>query len=187
METAEDLVVRHLELWGFRCKRFSKGEMRSGKTPDRRVYRGDQLAFFLEVKEISRNDWLGGVRPDPRFNRLTSDIHDAVQQFDSVNPDREHPNVLALVNKDSECDSRDLIGVLTGYASTSDGGTLRIYAKQAFGRIRNEKHRIDAYLWFDRGDTHELFVNASDLRHLDRLQGYLGTVFTYKHLQLTRG
>ena len=44
-----------------------------------------------------------GLRDDPRFNQLASDVHEAVKQFDAVNRDRKHMNILAFVNNDSMC------------------------------------------------------------------------------------
>ena len=58
---------------------------------------------------------VGGSRNDPVYNRIADDIHQAVRQFDAVNPDLEHPNVLAFLNDPgSHSDYGDLIGVLTG-------------------------------------------------------------------------
>jgi len=170
MGSSEELVDGRLREWGFRPERFSKNELRQGKTPDRRVYRANELVFFLEVKEVAAGDWLGGERADPRFNRLTADIHDAVKQFDSVNADREVANVMAFVNRDSMCGPLDLYGVLTGDALATDSSRLRIYGKYASGRIQSEKFRVDAYLWFDEQKAFKVFVNEVERRHSDRLR-----------------
>jgi hypothetical protein len=144
--------------------------MRGRKTPDRRVYRDRELLFLLEVKEVAADEWLGGERVDPRFNRLSADIHEAVKQFDSVNPDRQLPNVLAFVNRDSRCDSQDLLGVLTGHAVTADGKKLALYGKYALGRIRQERLRVDTYLWLEESGTFQVFLNDADTRHASRLR-----------------
>ena len=109
----------------------------------------DEFAFYCEIKEIAKDDWLGGAKPDPVFNRISDDIHTAVKQFNSVNPDLEHPNVLAFVNNDDRCGSLDLIGVLTGHLLLDDGGAAPIYLKYSHGRIKDEKNLIHLYLWFD--------------------------------------
>jgi len=170
MNHSEAFVDRRLRALGLRPEPFSKEEMRGRKTPDRRVYRDAELLFLLEIKEVAADDWLGGERPDPRFNRLTADIHEAAKQFDSVNPDRQLANVLAFVNRDSMCDSRDLIGVLTGNALTSQGSRLPLYEKYALGRIREERLRIDTYLWLDESGTFQVFLNDVDTRHSNRLR-----------------
>jgi hypothetical protein len=177
MNEAEDLVVAQLVAWGFRCEPFSKLQLRSTKTPDRRVYRAQEFAFFLEVKEVVADNWASGVRNDPRFNRLASDIHEAVKQFDAVNPDREHMNILAFVNNDSMCGALDLNGVLTGNALTESGESLPIYNRQAQGRVADGKFRIDGYLWFEGTVPTKMFTNGSDQRHQARLHEYFDSHF----------
>jgi hypothetical protein len=92
----------------------------------------------------------GGARPDPTYNRISSQIHSAAGQFDSVNPKCEFPNVLAIVNSDSQAGKIDLIAVLTGNAYTDDG-PVAMFLNFSDGRIREEKRRIHLYLWFDEG------------------------------------
>ena len=169
MNDSEAFVDRRLLSFGLRPEPFSKEEMRARKTPDRRVYRDRALLFLLEVKEVAADEWLGGERSDPRFNRLSADVHEAVKQFDSVNPDRQLPNVLAFVNRDSMCDSRDLLGVLTGYALTTEGEKLALYEKYSLGRIREERFRVDTYLWLEETGTSQVFLNDADTRHSSHL------------------
>ena len=174
MAAAEDVVSTELEKYGLRCERFTKEEQRIRKTPDRRVYRTDEFAFFCEIKQIANDPWLGGLRPDPIFNRLTNDIHTAVKQFDSVNPHLQHPNVLAFLNHDRMCGSLDLIGVLTGHLLTEGNGAAPIYRKYSEGRILDEKHRIHLYLWFDSFKANKILFNKASKRHMARLCGYFG-------------
>jgi hypothetical protein len=169
---AEDLVIDDLGKFGLQCKRFSKKEMRLSKTPDLRVYKAGQFAFFCEVKEVAEDPWSGGLRSDPIFNRLTDDIHTAIAQFDSVNPFLEHPNVLAFVNNDRMCGSLDLIGVTTGLLLTEGGGAAAVYQIYSEGRIRDEKRRIHLYLWYDSFKANKIMFNASDKRHWSRLCSY---------------
>jgi hypothetical protein len=96
MDTNEEKVERYLTDRGFSLERFSKTARRTGKTPDFRVFKDKQFAFFCEVKSIDLDTWFGGLKNDPTFNRLTSDIHDAVKQFNAVNPMLEYPNVFGI-------------------------------------------------------------------------------------------
>lgn len=118
---------------------FSKEEKRAGKTPDLRVFSDQEVIFFCEVISIDKDRWLdsqvaaalpgeivGGGRKDPIFNRLSDDIHTAIKQFDSVNPEGQIPNVLAFVNHDKICGFNDLIGVLTGNFLAEDDHTYPI-------------------------------------------------------------
>jgi hypothetical protein len=128
------------------------------------------------VKEIAESNWLGGERPDPVFNRLTDDIHEAVKQFDAVNPQRQIANVLAFVNRDPMCGAEDLRGVLTGAALTTSGEKLLIYEKYALGRIREERFRIDVYLWLEESGVFQVLLNDGDRRHSDRLRSEFETM-----------
>ncbi len=143
-------------------QRFTKAEMRAGKTPDYRVMRGDALAAFCEVKS-PRDDWLddqldeaapgqivGGLRDDPVFNRLSRIIEKAASQFDAVNASREVPNILFLVNHDTTSDYGDLRETLTGMFFTEDGTRYPTVKHVSEGKIKEAKFRIDAYAWFDR-------------------------------------
>jgi len=174
MKPSEQLVSDSLAKNDLRAERFTKVEMRERKTPDFRVFRGQELAFYCEVKEVARDDWAGGGRPDPIFNRLTDDIHTAVKQFNSVNAERREPNVLAFVNNDRLCGYLDLLAVTTGRFLAEDGSTDPIYEQFSEGRIRDEKFDVDLYLWFDSFKANQLLFNAMDSRHLNRLCGYFG-------------
>jgi hypothetical protein len=162
MNDTERIVTEELIKYGLRCEPFSKNEMRKRKTPDFRVFREQNFAFFLEVKEIANDNWLSGPRPDPIFNRLTDDIYTAVKQFDSVNPDLIYPNVMAFVNNDRMCGSLDLIGVLTGHLLLEGGGTAPIYFSYSEGRIRDKKNRIHLYLWFDSFKANKVLFNKAN-------------------------
>jgi hypothetical protein len=174
MNNPENKVIAELEKYDLRCELFSKNEMKTRKTPDRKVYCRDEFAFYCEIKEIAKDDWLGGEKPDPIFNRISDDIHTAVKQFESVNPNLEHPNVLAFVNNDERCGSLDLVGVLTGHLLIDGDGSAPIYLKYSNGRIKDEKNRIHLYLWFDSFKANKFLFNSVDTRHRDRLCEYFG-------------
>jgi hypothetical protein len=174
MNDQEMKVANELTRYGLRCESFTRIEMAERKTPDFRVFYGDEFALYCEVKEIAADPWLGGLRSDPIFNRLSDDIHTAVKQFDAVNPDLQYPNVLAFVNNDRMCGSLDLIGVLTGHLLLEGGGSAAIYNKYSEGRIQQEKKRIHLYLWFDSFKANKVLFNPADSRHHNRLCKWFG-------------
>ncbi len=152
--------------------------MRAGKTPDFRVLKGNEFQFCCEVKSSPKDRWLdrqiedaplytvvGGARKDPRFNRLAADIHDAVKQFDAVNADRAHPNVLVLINHDTQCGFNDLLAVLTGNFYATDGTAHPIYRQYSQGRIRDEKDRIDLFIWLDDHKPERFLFSQVDQTH----------------------
>ena len=185
-ENGETLVCEYLTGQGLSVQRFDKAEMRQSRTPDFRVMAGDRLAFYCEVKTAQEDDWLerqldaaptgtlvGGLRPDPTYNRVSKYVHSAAGQFDAVNPECEHPNVLAIVNNEFESDRLDLVAVLTGNAYTDSSGPIRTYDNVSDGRIREEKYRVHLYLWFDAGNPEPFKVwPQSHAEHHAALCGY---------------
>jgi len=123
----ENRVEAYLSGAGLLVERFSKVEMKHRRTPDFRVFSGRELAFYCEVKAAQEDEWLdqqlakvppgtvaGEARNDSTYNRVSGYVHSAVGQFDAVNPAVTSPNVLAIVNGDTEAGFTDLIQVLTG-------------------------------------------------------------------------
>ncbi len=142
----EDRVRDFFIANGLRVERFTKAELRAGRTPDFKVFSGNELAFYCEVKTAQEDEWLdkqlaavppgtlaGGSRPDPTYNRLCNYINNAVDQLDSVNPAMEHPNVLAIVNGDDGAGFTDLIQVLTGNAYCEGGEVIPMFREYSEG------------------------------------------------------
>jgi hypothetical protein len=168
MDAAERFAADYLKRHDLRTERFKKGEMRVGKTPDYRVFKEADFVVYCEAKHVQHDDWLdkklaesrplqlvGGLRPDPIFNRLTAHIHTAHKQFIAVNPDHAHPNILMFYNSDRHCSfTGDLLGVLTGNFYGEGGVVDPIFKEFSDGRIKYEKMTIDVYVWWDswKGD-----------------------------------
>lgn len=182
-------LLREKEL---RAEKFTKKERRQLKTPDFRVFKGDNLAFFCEVKTISRDQWrdglnelvktvpsgylriVGGTRNDSVYNRLNTKIYEAVQQFDAVNPNLEYSNVLAFVNYDRICGLDDLIHVTTGHGLLKQKGWFPLYLQFSEGRIKEKKRRIDLYIWIDKSNKSRFkkpryFFSPFQKKHLNNL------------------
>ncbi|MFH0771142.1 MAG: hypothetical protein V1933_00800 [Candidatus Omnitrophota bacterium] len=165
----ENKVANYLKNMGLCCIRFSKEEMRQGKTPDYKVYKNKDLKFFCEVKAV--NAILCGG-DDPIFNKLTDDIHEAMKQFNAVNLNGNYPNVLAFINHNDDefYNFTDLRDTITGNGITDTGKNEPIYKNFSEGRIRKEKMNIHLYIWFNlnRQRPH-LFFNTINEKHLQDL------------------
>ncbi len=176
-----DLVAARLAERRVRAERFTDAEVKAGKTPDFRLFRDGHLVGYCEVKS-PRDEWLddllknaapfqiaGGLRDDPTFSRIAGLVRKAVKQLDAVNPDRRLPNVLAFVNWANGNHFRDLDETLTGHVRLADGGKVPTMIKIAEGRMRDEKLRIDAYVWFDGQwqKAEGIFFTQSNLSHCD--------------------
>ena len=176
MNPSEEIVADYLQSCGLTVGRFSKAEMRQGRTPDFRVLRGADLVFYCEVKNAQEDLWLdaqsktapegslyGGSRPDPVYNRVANYVHSAARQFRAVNRDAQVPNVLAIINEDRMAGFADLRSVLTGNFYSDEGPPDPIFRNISEGRIREDRFRIHLYLWFDRGKSrpHMVFSQSN--------------------------
>lgn len=170
------------------AQRFTDVEVGTRKTPDFRVFRDGQLVAYCEVKS-PRDEWLddqlkdaepfriaGGVRDDPTFNRIAGLVRKAVKQLDAVNPDRRLPNIVVFVNWADASHFRDLDETLTGYFRLTDGGKAATMSKISEGRIRDEKRRVDAYVWFNgrHRKVEGIFFTQSDILHRDAVCSWFG-------------
>ncbi len=118
---------------------------------------------------------MGGARNDPAYNRLTDDIHEAVKQLDAVNQELTHPNVLAFSNNPgSDCDYGNLLGVLTGHFFADSGKPFPIYTRYSEGRIRDEKSRINLYIWIEDDGKPYFFFPDINREHERKLCRWFG-------------
>lgn len=178
MDPDEEKVKHYLEERGFTVERFTKTETRIGKTPDFRVFRKGGGLFYCEVKSSPEDRWFGeqidgaapnelagGARNDPIFSRLTKDIHEAAKQFDAVNKDQGHPNVVARVNHDDMCGFNDLLGILTGNFYANDGTAHPIYRQFSHGRIKDEKGKVHLFIWIDDHKPDRFLFSQTEETH----------------------
>ena len=162
LSSDEALILGYWQGQGFEVRAFAKNEMRDLKTPDFRLSRDGEEVALCEVKSFQRDEWLedqlknappgelvGGLRPDPIFNRISNAVHTAYKQFQSVNSDHRLLNFLLLVNHDTSAKPADLDRVLTGYEDPLHGGFDPTCLQFSEGRIREEKSKIDLYVWLD--------------------------------------
>ncbi len=176
---------------GLSVKRFSHAETVRSRTPDFRILQLDEVVAFCEVKS-PRDEWLdeklvdskpgelvGGLRPDPVFNRIARHVEKAATQFQAVNSDRKLPNILILVNHDRMSRYSDLVEVLTGEIHTNDGEKLDTMKYISEGRLRIPKHMIDLYVWLDVSTKKtKPFHGASKPDNVKKAMNLLG--FTHK-------
>ncbi len=162
LSSDEALVLDYWQGKGFEVAAFAKNEMRDLKTPDFRLSRDGHEVALCEVKSFQRDEWLedqlknalsgelvGGLRPDPIFNRISNAIHTAFKQLDSVNSDHRLLNFLFLVNHDTSAKAEDLDRVLTGYEDPLHERFDPTCMQFSEERIREEKKRIDLFVWMD--------------------------------------
>ena len=177
--------------------RLSGQKVGARPTPDFKIVNGDELIAYCEVKSPGQDnqflDQLLGappdvileeVRPDPTFNRLSSHIHKAVKQFDAVNPDRSLLNILAFVNHDSAVSAVDLYETVTGHLPAADGRHYATMQRVSERRIREDKQRIDLYIWFDVATGQRRFLISPLDAERDR---FVRAVFGLEQRQSNHG
>jgi hypothetical protein len=182
-----ELAAEWFAASGLHVQRFDDTEIGVRKTPDFRLFRDGRLVAYSEVKS-PRDEWLddqlmdaapfqivGGARNDPTFNRIAGLVRKAVKQFDAVNADRRLPNIMVIVNWDDSSHFGDLDETLTGYLRLAGGGKAPTMLNVSEGRIRDEKRRIDAYVWFNghRRRVEGIFFTQSDTSHRDAIWSWL--------------
>jgi hypothetical protein len=168
--------------------RYSKAEIRAGRTPDLKMMLAGRLVGFCELKS-PRDDWLdeilegaapfelrGGSRKDPIFNRIGRQIEKAATQFDAVNPNHELPNVLVFLNHDDASNSNDLVETLTGEFRTTTGQRIATVKNVSEGRLKAVKDRIDLFIWIDRksDQVHLWLFNPTNMPHVQTLCSLFG-------------
>jgi hypothetical protein len=187
MTDIESKMKHFLSTYDFEIKKFDKNRMRTGKTPDFKVFKHGSLIFYCEVKNPEKDVWLdrliseakpgeivGGLRRDPVFNRLTTHIHSARKQFDAVNQAETLPNVLAFYNEDKNSDFWDLLAVTTGNAYAESGAVLPIYKIISEGRVKADLMKIHLFIWFDNDKPHRFFFNLINDKHISNLCSLFG-------------
>ena len=164
--TSEKFVVDQLQTLGLRAEPFTKDEQRiqGRKTPDFRVFKGAQFEFYCEVKEIVDTEpleaFLTEVAPgvkrasqfgDPRspVNRVLRKIDEAIDQFESIDPERKELRVLALVNTYDLAGPEILQELVKGFLETDSG--LRYVTTPPFIRERMASivREVDFYWWLE--------------------------------------
>ncbi len=175
MDGDEHLVAAVLVEMGYHCEPFSKEELRMGiKTPDFRVYDGNELAFFCEVKTFTDastfNDRCRSARPGEvieefqmgpaKGNRLENQMRYAAKKFQDVNPAHSIANVVVIVNRDELFFSDDIRELVEGYVMTPRGCRAHTISKAPRNRFHPDCGVIDAYLVLKRiKDTGEAGSN----------------------------
>ncbi len=119
---------------------------------DVEVYKEGKLVFYCEEKTLEYDDFEGLIK-DSTYNAISRHLHTAVKQFNSINPNHEKTNVMAVVNRNTLKNIHDLFISLTGYALLDNGKYIKIH--KVGHRTVEDISQVDLFLWFDK----EQFIN----------------------------
>lgn len=148
--------------------------------PDFECIRDGQRVFMAELKDIKyyppseQRGWTipqldekfchFSHRTDNAVSRVADKIHDAFRQL-KTSPS---PRVLILLNDDSMVDVKDLEEAFTGqhvYGSEAFSYVNVVSKKIAEGKIREEKSKIDLYVWIERRNEKIQFRYPTQIGH----------------------
>jgi large subunit ribosomal protein L30 len=179
-EDADKRLLRNLifEPRGIRAEDIPEG---GSKTPDFKLLKDSALRAYCEMKAPADgdsfdfpNDLAPGevrveVRKDPTIFNLAAHIAKSAKQFDAVNPDRAHPNILVIVNHDRRKGPADLRMALEGIRAPNGQRFYPLVNDQDRWEIQHgvwtAARSIDLYVWVDpRKRTWQWFQPASARR-----------------------
>jgi hypothetical protein len=81
-----------------------------------------------------------------------------------------------LINHDAQCGFNDLLAVLTGNFYATDGTAHPIYRQYSQGRIKDEKNRIDLFIWLDDYNRSAFYSARLTKSIIDRCVGFLASI-----------
>jgi len=159
---------------------LTKIQEKNETAPDFTLVRDEQRLFVAELKDIERypasadRGWTipkpGDMhypfahRTDNAVSRVADKIHQAYHQLKDFPP----PRVLILLNHDSLVDVKDLEEAFTGeqvYANAVFSYVNTVSKKIAEGKIKEEKGKIDLYIWIDKRTEHIRFRYPTQTGH----------------------
>jgi ribosomal protein L30 len=195
-EAADKRLVRNLIFEPRRIKVEAIPEDRNKKTPDFKLLKDGTLAAYCEVKSPTDGDLFdfpddlatGEIRvevgKDPALFNLANHITKAGKQFEAANPDREHPNILIIVNHARRKGPADLRLALEGFPAPGGGRFLPLLDDDPLASAEKKWEvqknvweaaaSIDLYIWVDpRKRTWQTFRTAG-AKNLEEACNLLG-------------
>lgn len=177
LSDSEEAIKKYLENNGYRVELFTKKEMRkeNNKTPDFKVYSGNDLSFYCEVKEAEDfpiDNYNGNIELDKDEDKVLGLINKACNQFLSVNPKHTVPNVLAIYNKRLGTDILDFKFAFEGKWITKRGSFYQRPNNDAYRRIETKKVNIDLCLWYDENIEKFAWMYLENSVFLEKIKSF---------------
>lgn len=149
----EQKIKDIIEKNGYTVETYSKKELREGKkTPDFKVFKSSNLAFFCEVKcieDFPDEMYNGQISIDKDENKVLELINTSCNQFMSVNYYHTVPNVLAIYCERLGMDINDFKFAFEARMTCDSGEVYHRTITNEHLRIENKKKNIDLCLWYD--------------------------------------
>lgn len=167
------LVIKFFKTKGIEARHFPKKS--AGKQADFELYLGSQIFGYCELKSILDYKFSGLIN-DPTYNKVQSKIHQAANQFRSVNPNHLNPNILFFINHRERVGWQDLWYVLTGEVTPPDQRSEPIDTRYLSRLLRNDDLAIvDYFIWADTFGTNIKFFIVADSAFSAELRGKISS------------
>ncbi len=163
----EILAEGFLRSYKLNPMRFEKTH-RQKDTPDFKVSTPSGGLFMCEVKSIDIDAIDKGIRHNTIYNSLTSKLHKAHKQFNSVNSNHFVPNVIVWVSHDLRINWHTFTNLMQGNIQV-EGKLIRNLGKFSNGRIKHEKLEIDMHIWLHKNGEAEFLVNPRNLDFANKM------------------
>jgi ribosomal protein L30 len=158
-EAADIALIRKLAFdgKGIALEPYSNVALKKGKCPDFKLFKDGGLVGFCEVKS-PRDDYVFeapakgefAVRENlPFYRKIGSHIKRAASQFDAVNLDHGHPNILAFVSHTPDIARRDLHATVAGLPGPTPGERVFMLGRRMQEQVLDAARKVDLFLWID--------------------------------------
>ena len=134
------------------------------------MYFGNHIFGYCELKSIIDYDFYG-LWHDPTYNKIQNKIHEAVKQFNSVNPDHVKPNIVFFMNHATKVGFQDLWYVLTGQVATptqpSEPIDLRYFKRLS---EKDDLAALDYFIWAETSGDNITYLIKDDSHFTNELK-----------------
>lgn len=157
-DIVEKFAEDFLKSLTLRTTRFPKNKKE--KAPDFKVETQSGFFFFCEVKSIEIETSREGLLYSSINNCITTRVHKAFKQFQSVNANKFVPNVLIFISHNFQINYKSFEDLLRGKLEI-EGAEIADFSKYKYGRFKNEIKEIDLVIFFN-GDVANYFYITRD-------------------------
>lgn len=165
-DPGEEIAVTLLKNLGLSVEKYPEQDIR---TPDFRVSSSDGFYFLTEVKTIVGPGDDQALIWQTLHNRISAEIYDASEQFNSVNVHRLAANVLIFVSQDMRIDGRALLDFFKGEIKITDDIIVDL-SRQRKGKAGKRIHQIDLFIVISHAGTPTFFYTQTDNRFRQNLE-----------------
>ncbi|MBX7046382.1 MAG: hypothetical protein K1X86_11165 [Ignavibacteria bacterium] len=162
----EKFIEDFLKSLTLKPTRFPKNK--EEKSPDFKVETQNGFLFFCEVKSIEIETSKEGLLYSTIYNCITTRVHKAFKQFESVNALRFVPNVLIFISHNFQINFKSFEELLIGKLEI-EGDKIADFSKYKYGKFKNEIKSIDLVIFFNGDVANYFYITTDFISQLTRI------------------